>query len=45
MFDHDYLDGLCPKLLDALLTSDLFKLTDNRKQYRPLKKKEKIIVP
>jgi hypothetical protein len=42
MFDHDYLDGLCPKLLDALLTSDLFKLTDNRKQYRkPLKKKEK----
>ena len=29
-FSHDYLDGLGPKLLEALLTSGLFKLVDGR---------------
>lgn len=36
-FDHDYLDNIGPKLVDALLTSGMFKLKD----CRPKKGKKK----
>lgn len=32
MFDHHYFNTVGPKLLDALLSSGMFKLIDNRKQ-------------
>jgi len=38
LFDHDYLDGLQNKILDALLTSGFFKLVDGRKKKRKGKK-------
>jgi hypothetical protein len=30
-FDHDYLDGLSPKIVDALISSGMFVLRDSRK--------------
>lgn len=30
LFDHDYLDGLPAKLIDALLTSGFFRVVDGR---------------
>ena len=40
-FDHDYLDGLQNKLLEALLTSGFFKLVDVRKKKMVHSKKRK----
>lgn len=40
-FDHDYLDGLQNKLLDAMLTSGFFRLVDGRKKHMAKKKKGK----
>jgi hypothetical protein len=41
LFDHDYLDGLQNKILDALLTSGFFKLKDGRKRKMAKKSKGK----
>jgi hypothetical protein len=38
-FDHGYLVGLGPKLVDALLTSGMFRLVDCRPNFKPRKKR------
>jgi hypothetical protein len=42
-FDHDYLDGLSPKILDALLTSGMFQLRNIKPNKARQRSKEKRI--
>lgn len=34
IFNHDYFDTLCPKILGSMLSSGMIKLVDNRNLYR-----------